>query len=98
MTLKSKWMSGLLALVVVLALAPASFAQISISIATDPSNGEIQTNHHAMTAKPNVGDGVTIIGSFQNPSNLSTTTLTLSYPVPITTSACTQTAPATCTG
>jgi hypothetical protein len=84
MTLKSKWMSGLLALAVVLALAPASFAQVSISIATDPSSGEIQTNHHAMVAKPNPGDGVTIIGTLQNPSSLSTTTLTLQFPVPIT--------------
>src|SRR5205085_9937211 len=84
MTLKSKWMSGLLALVVVLALAPAAFAQVSISIATDPSNGEIQTNHHAMVAKPNPGNGVTIIGTFQNASTLSTTTLTLQFPIPIT--------------
>jgi len=84
MTLKSKWMTGLLALVVVLALAPASFAQVSISIATDPSNGEVQTNHHAMTAKPNPGDGITIIGSFQNASSLSTTNLVLQFPVPIT--------------
>src|SRR5438105_461715 len=86
MTLKSKWMSGLLALVVVLVLAPASFAQVSISIATDASAGEIQTNHHAMTAKPNPGDGITIIGSLQNNSNLSTTQLILSFPVPITNS------------
>jgi len=77
-------MTGLLALVMVLALAPASFAQVSISIATDASSGEIQTNHHAMVAKPNPGDGVTIIGSLQNNSSLSTTTLTLQFPVPIT--------------
>jgi hypothetical protein len=84
MTVKSKWMSGLLALVAVLALAPASFAQVSISIATDPSAGEIQSNHHAMVAKPNPGDGITIIGSLQNPSNLSATNLVLQFPVPIT--------------
>jgi len=84
MTLKSKWMSGLLALVVLLALAPASFAQITVSIATDPSAGEIQTNHHAMVAKPVPGDGVTIFGVVGGSAALSTTTLTLQFPVPIT--------------
>lgn len=85
MTLKSRWIPGLLALLVVLSLAPAAFAQVSITITTDPSTNEIGTNHHAQTASPGVaGDGVLISGSLVANSVLSTTSLVFSYPAPIT--------------
>jgi len=81
-------MAALLAVVVVLVLAPASFAQVSIQLITDPSPGEINTNHHAQTANLVPGAGVLVSGSLVNNSSLSTTTLTITYPVPITSQAC----------
>src|SRR6516165_5269865 len=85
MTFKSRWTPGLLAFLVVLTLAPASFAQVSLQISSDPSTNEIGTNHHAQTAAPGVaGDGILISGVLVANSNLSTTTLTMSYPAPIT--------------
>ena len=85
MTFKSRWTPGLLALLVVLTLAPASFAQVSLQISTDPSTNEIGTNHMAQTASPGVpGDGILISGVLVANSNLSTTTLIFTYPAPIT--------------
>jgi len=78
-------MFGLLAVLVVLALTPSSFAQVSISITPNASAGEIQTNRAAQTATTgSSGAGVLVTGQLIANSPLTTTDLRLSYPGPIT--------------
>ena len=78
-------MFGLLAVLVVLALTPSSFAQVSISITPNPSAGEIQTNRAAQTATTaSSGAGVLVTGQLIANSPLTTTDLRLTYPGPIT--------------
>jgi len=87
MTFKSKMMVGALTMLVFFAMASSSFAQISISLIPDPSPGEIQTNNNAQTASPGVsGAGVLVSGSLIATSPLTTTTLRIAYPSPITSS------------
>src|SRR2546428_4448376 len=85
MTLRSRLMTGLLAVLVVLALTPSSFAQVQITITPNVSAGEIQTNRAAQTATTgSSGAGVLITGQLIANSPLTTTTLRLAYPSPIT--------------
>jgi hypothetical protein len=87
MTFKSKMMLGVLTMFVFFALASSSFAQVSISLIPDPSSGEIQTNNNAQTASPGtIGAGVLVSGALIATSPLTTTTLRITYPSPITSS------------
>jgi len=81
----SKWMIGLLAVALVIALAPSSFAQVQIQAFNTASAGEIQTNRNAQTSDPtSIGSGILISGQLIANSPLTTTTLTLTFPGPIT--------------
>ena len=85
MTFRSRLMFGLLTVLVVLAVAPSSFAQINIQLFNAPSSGEIQTNRNAQTADPGVsGAGILVSGALIAASALTTTTLRIAYPSPIT--------------
>jgi len=80
-------MLGVLTMLAFFALASSSFAQVSISLIPDPSSGEIQTNNNAQTATPgSVGAGVLVSGALIATSPLTTTTLRITYPSPITSS------------
>jgi len=73
-------MPGLLAIVVLLALAPASFAQIQITLTATPSPGEVNTAHAAITQDPGQsGSGILVTGAILASSPLTTTTLILTY-------------------
>ena len=87
MTFKSKMMVGVLTMLVFFAMASSSFAQVSISLIPDPSPGEVQTNNNAQTASPGIsGAGILVSGSLIANSPLTTTTLRITYPSPITSS------------
>jgi hypothetical protein len=87
MTFKSKMMVGVLTMLVFFAMASSSFAQVSISLIPDPSAGEIQTNNNAQTASPGTsGAGILVSGALIANSPLTTTTLRITYPSPITSS------------
>jgi len=80
-------MPGLLAILVVLAIAPSSFAQISLTITPTPSPGEGQTNHAAIAQDPGQpGAGILVTGALLASSPLTTTTLSLTYSATITSS------------
>jgi len=84
MTFKSKMMA-VLTMLVFFAMATSSFAQVNMSAIPDPSAGEIQTNNNAQTAAPGIsGAGILISGALIANSPLTTTTLRISYPSPIT--------------
>jgi hypothetical protein len=86
MTFKSKMMA-VLTMLVFFAMASSSFAQVSLTLIPDPSAGEIQTNNNAQTASPGVsGAGILVSGSLIANSPLTTTTLRITYPSPITSS------------
>jgi hypothetical protein len=87
MTFKSKMMVGVLTMLAVFAMASSSFAQVSLSLIPDPSPGEIQTNNNAQTASPGTsGAGILVSGALIANSPLTTTTLRITYPSPITSS------------
>jgi len=80
-------MPGVLAILLVLALAPSSFAQISLTISPTASPGEITTNHAAITQDPGQpGAGILVTGALLASSPLTTTTLSLTYSATITSS------------
>jgi len=86
----SKWVFALMAVMLVLALAPSSFAQIQLQIFNTPSASEIQTNRNAQTADPtSTGAGILISGSVVAAAPLTTTNLVLTFPGPITSSGTT---------
>jgi hypothetical protein len=86
MTFKSRLMFGLV-FALVLLMAQSTFAQINLSLIPDASSGEVQTNRNAQTATPDSsGSGVLISGQLIANSVLTTTTLRISYPSPITSS------------
>jgi hypothetical protein len=92
MTFKSKMMVGVLTMLAFFAMASSSFAQVSITLIPDPSAGEIQTNNNAQTASPGTsGAGILISGALIANSPLTTTTLRITYPSPITSSPATFT-------
>jgi hypothetical protein len=83
----SKWILGLMVAVLVLALAPSSFAQVQITIFNSPSPGEIQTNRNAQTSDPtSVGAGITVSGAVFAAAPLTTTQLILTFPAIISSS------------
>jgi len=83
--MKSKFAFGLLAVMMVLVLAPSSFAQVAITINNPPSGQEVQTNRTAETSDPtSSGAGITVSGSLIASSNLSVTELILTFPSTIT--------------
>jgi len=85
--MKSKLVFGLLAVMIALALAPSSFAQINIQIFNSPSAQEIKTNRTAETSDPtSAGSGITISGSLIASSALTQTDLLLAFPAPISVS------------
>ena len=85
MTFRSRLMFGLVTVLVLAVVAPSSFGQVNIQLIPQPSPGEIQTNRNAQTADPSsVGAGILVSGSIVAPSPLTTTTLTITYPSPIT--------------
>lgn len=84
----SKWIMAALTVVVVLAMATSSFAQVQLSVFNPPSAQEVQTSHNAQTADPtSPGSGILISGSLVASSTLTTTQLLLTFPAPITSSA-----------
>src|SRR5262249_55750735 len=83
MTLKSR-LVGLVTILVLFMMAPSLFAQIQISIIPETSSGDINTNHNALASVNGKGDGIIVIGSLLAISNLSTATLQLTFPAPIT--------------
>ncbi len=86
MTLKSR-LAGLVTILLVLAMAPGLYAQVSISIIPDTDAGDINTNNNAQGAVPGSnGSGVLVVGSLIATSPLSTTVLRINYPAPLTSS------------
>jgi len=85
MTLKSR-LAGLVTILMLFAMAPAVFAQVSITIIPDNQNSaDINTNNNALAASPGqVNSGVLVVGSLIATSPLSTTVLRISYPGAIT--------------
>jgi hypothetical protein len=87
MTFMSKMTVGLLTMLVFFVMASSAFAQVNISLIPDPSAGEIQTNNNAQTASPGTsGAGILVSGALIATSPLTTTTLRITYPSPITSS------------
>jgi hypothetical protein len=83
--MKSKFVIGLLATILVLALAPSSFAQTNIQIFNVPSPGEIQTGRNVNTSDPSsTGSGILVSGSSIAAAPLTATRLILTFPAPIT--------------
>jgi hypothetical protein len=83
--MKSKFVIGLLATILVLALAPSSFAQVNVQIFNVPSPGEIQTGRHVNTSDPSsTGAGILVSGSSIAAAPLTATRLILTFPAPIT--------------
>lgn len=79
--MKSKFVFGLLAMMLVLALAPSSFAQVNLQVFSAPSAQEIQTNRTAQTADPqSSGAGITVSGAVIANAELSTTQLLIDFP------------------
>jgi len=84
MTLKSR-LAGLVAVLLICAVAPSAFAQVQITIIPDIDNGDIATNNNALPASPGVnGSGVLVVGSLIASSPLTATVLRINYPGPIT--------------
>jgi hypothetical protein len=80
-------MFGLLAVLVVLAMTPSSFAQVSVTLTPNASASETQTNRAINTADPGAaGAGILVTGQLIANSPLTTTTLRIVYPSPITSS------------
>jgi hypothetical protein len=85
--MKSRLAFGLLVVMIALALAPSSFAQVQIQIFNSASPQEIKTNRTAETSDPaSAGSGITVSGSLLANSALTQTDLILTFPAPITTS------------
>jgi hypothetical protein len=77
----SKWILGLMVAVLVLALAPSSFAQVNIQIFNTPSPQEVATARNANTSDPaSPGNGILVSGAIIATSPLTGTTLILTFP------------------
>jgi len=84
----SKWILGLMVAVLVVALAPSSFAQVNIQIFNTPSPGEVQTSHNAQTSDPSSsGNGILVSGAIIANSPLTATQLVFTFPSQVTSSA-----------
>src|SRR6266446_7999805 len=87
MKFRLRLMTGLVAVLVVLAMAPGLQAQVSITVTPNASAGEIQTNRAVQTgATASSGAGLLITGQLIANSPLTATDLRLTYPSPITSS------------
>jgi len=83
----SKWILGLMVAVLVLALAPSSFAQVNIQIFNTPSPQEIATARNAQTSDPaSVGNGILVSGALIATSPLTATSLIFTFPATVTSS------------
>jgi len=83
--MKSKFVFGLIAAMLVLVLAPSSFAQVSITINNVSSSQEVQTNRAAEVSEfTSPGAGITVSGALVAQSNLSSSRLILTFPGLIT--------------
>jgi hypothetical protein len=83
----SKWIFGLMAVMLVLVMAPSSFAQVNINLFNSPSPQEIATNRNAQTADPtSLGAGILVSGGLIAPSPLTTTHLVITFPATISSS------------
>jgi hypothetical protein len=83
----SKWIIGLMAILVVVAMAPSSFAQVNLNIFNSPSPQEIATARNAQTSDPtSVGAGILVSGGLIAPSPLTTTHLVFTFPATISSS------------
>lgn len=83
--MKSKFVFGLLAMMLVLALAPSSFAQVNLQAFGNPSEQEITTNRTAQTADPkSSGSGILISGSAIATAPVTRTALFIDYPANVT--------------
>jgi hypothetical protein len=83
--MKSRFVFGLLAAMLVLALAPSSFAQVGITINNPASPAEVATNRTAETSDAtSAGAGITVSGSLIAQSDLTVTNLTITFPGRIT--------------
>jgi hypothetical protein len=81
----SKWMIGLMAMMLMLAFSSSSFAQVQLQIFNTASPGEIVTNKTANTSDPtSTGSGILVSGQLIAVSPLTTTGLILTFPGPIT--------------
>jgi hypothetical protein len=78
--MKSKVLFGLFVALLVLTLAPSSFAQVNLTISNASSEFEVETSHNVQTTDPeSLGAGIVISGSVLAQSNLSTVFLTLTF-------------------
>jgi len=85
--MKSKFVFGLIAMMLVLALAPSGFAQVNIQAFGNPSAQEVSTNRTAQTADPqSAGAGLLISGSAIATAPVTRTTLFIDYPAVVTSS------------
>jgi hypothetical protein len=82
--LKSRWMSGLIALALVLTFAQSGLAQIQISVTGNASPNETETNITADTNDPVSGGTLFILGTSLSDADVSIGGLRISYPVAIT--------------
>ena len=83
--MQSKFVFGLIATMMVLALAPSSFAQINIQVFPNGSAQEIDSNRNAQTADPlSAGAGILVSGALVANSPLTTTNFLVDYPANIT--------------
>jgi len=87
MIFRSRLMFGFLAVLMLLAMASSSYAQISLQLIPEPSAGEIQTNRNAQTGTTgSSGAGILVSGQSLTGTALTTTTLRIAYPATITSS------------
>jgi hypothetical protein len=84
--LKSKMLFGLAAMVMVLALAQSSYAQLQISIIGNPAPRETATNRTAETNDPETGNGIIISGTYLSTAFVTGGRLRIDWPSPITNS------------
>lgn len=85
--MKSKSLFGLVALLVVLAAAQSSFAQVNISLSSSPSQNEVATNRNAQAFDPlSAGSGLTVSGVVLANAPVTATGLLLDYPGIVTAS------------
>jgi len=80
--MKSKSLFGLVALLVVLAAAQSSFAQVTVALSSSsPSQNEVFTARDAQAFDPtSAGAGLTVSGVVQASQFVSTTSLIIDYP------------------
>jgi hypothetical protein len=85
--MKSKFAFGLVVAMLVLVLAPSSFAQFNIQIFSAQSPREIETNRTAQTGDPtSPGAGITVSASVIANAIVTATNLRIDFPVEITSS------------